>query len=384
MVFISLKILELRLWLDKELGLATLRGGRVKESSIVLFVKNELSERLQSAELLTTCVATVANMKTFYADVLFASAILTSTASARPGMPEAFAFGSGVDGMRWGSDSRVSAPISRLYVDDSTCGSRTAAVRNAILGVVELGRAGVTALSPEFSTNNNWPGPYFFGNTPQSMAEIVLKNVVLREDADQRRIKVSCAGAGTGGGQNVDGGGLKMQDAELTPEGDIELYDGFFYYPPLRKPCKGILSQNGLTGIGGMTRPQVLLNQFTRAVAPLLFGSSTIGDFADGSVACHQLVLNKMSKMDRTFINAESYSRLASWAWDVGLGGDEPSMTQCLIKFQPGVSRAGEYPRKDDWDAFVLSKMSWMRKIAQTCVRQGTKACVGHLDVLKR
>lgn len=140
-----------------------------------------------------------------------------------------------------------------------------------------------------------------------------------------------------------------------NPAFDIVLCPRFFRFPILERPCTGLISRDGLRGMGATSQPQVLLNAFVMALT-----GNVIRGLAYGTRACHDLLGASWTRRDPSYgprMNADSFARFAAWSHDVNLievgvepgKGPFPEKT-CLEWFAPGVTPgAGEFPQYPAW-----------------------------------
>lgn len=232
-----------------------------------------------------------------------------------------------------------------LFPDPATCtGGRLAAVARAIEGVGQLAEAGFNALDPDFVRLRGNPASYFFGPSPDTEISYILMSAF--QYTNQKLIRVNCTDL-----NNVCTASplAKITVSDHSDRPGIILCDPFFFFPRHPPgPCMGGLTTNGLTGVGGMNQAQILLHEFTHA-----FTLGQIADHAYGSRQCHALLFEPGNSERQPRTNADSYSRFASWAYDLGFESLEPGARRCPELFRPEYNLAGEFPSGPAMDAYL-------------------------------
>lgn len=264
------------------------------------------------------------------------------------------------------SDLRVSSvrgktpELGGLSVDSESCqGAEYLGLHKAIEGLNLLANAGFNALAPHLTVFSGNPSPFFFRPDQYDRAQGTLALAIMCSAGvdSGKPIRLTCLHPQNRLRCYPPDPSQPRPAAYLSQRNDrnkvIVICPRFHVLPQLGPACSGRFSTDGLSGIGASSQAQTLLQYFMLAIAP-----NKIFQRALGSRACNGL-LNLYTRIPSEIgplQNADSFARLAGWAWDLGLSatdvvygppgfGPLPPPLTCLNWFLPFATKAvGEFP----------------------------------------
>ena len=298
---------------------------------------------VMASTLIATAVATEASYFDLLRDL---DQTHDDNSHSTPRERRSFCFGSGAT-----ADQRKGCPPatgSGLFVDTSTCTPQQVAyAQKAIVGVGELAMAAQVGMRKDLAEDS--PYLQFFGLSVKEVVVDVFQTVV--DYTTEESVTSGVDPKGFASRKSASPIRLTCKDEyrvcsrrnafRKTPSrasahyikgtNDIVLCDLFFHFPSdLNPPCTNYYSSNGLTGMGAISQPLILLRELARALR-----QPVVGDWAIGTSGCLGLQWAtdpknawklpewaKRLSLSRAVPenNADTFARYAAWTRDFGYG----------------------------------------------------------------